>query len=207
MKLSPLSTRGLSRAQWLALVPVALIFGPLLPGLFWALAPALDAAAWRDLWFDPQWPQALRATLLSAALGSALALGMTLLLASWHYPGTLWRTLQRRLPLLLALPHAAFAVGLFFLLAPSGWLARGVAQLVGWVSPPDWITVQDPYGLSLALALAIKESWFLLWVLAALLGEQQVSRQMVVARTLGYSRAQAWRLILWPQLLPRLGWP
>ncbi|MDI1246888.1 MAG: ABC transporter permease [Rhodoferax sp.] len=205
--LSPLCKRSLSRGQWLALVPVALIFGPLLPGLVWALAPALDGAVWLDLWLDAQWPQALRATLLSSVLGSALALVMAMLLASWHYPGTLWLTLQRRLPLLLALPHAAFAVGLFFLLAPSGWLARGVAQVIGWVSPPDLITVQDPYGLSLALALAIKESWFLLWVLAALLGEQQVSRQMVVARLLGYSRAQAWRLILWPQLLPRLGWP
>lgn len=87
------------------------------------------------------------------------------------------------------------------------WLARLVANIAQWASPPDWITVQDPYGLSLALALAIKESWFLLWVLAALLGEQQVSRQMVAARLLGYSRAQVWRLILWPQLLPRLGWP
>ena len=198
---------ALSRGQWLAAVPVALVFGPLLPGLFWALVPALDGAVWLDLWADAQWPQALRATLVSSVLGSALALAMAMLLASWHYPGTRWLTLQRRLPLLLALPHAAFAVGLFFLLAPSGWLARGVAQLMGWVSPPDWITVQDPYGLSLALALAIKESWFLLWVLAALLGEQPVRRQMVVARSLGYSRAQAWRLILWPQLLPRLGWP
>jgi putative thiamine transport system permease protein len=67
--------------------------------------------------------------------------------------------------------------------------------------------VQDPYGLSLALALAIKESWFLLWVLAAVLGEQAVSRQMVMARSLAYSRSQAWRLILWPQLMPRLKWP
>ncbi|MDD2918540.1 ABC transporter permease subunit [Rhodoferax sp.] len=197
----------LNRGRWLAFAPVALIFGPLLPGLFWALAPALGAPVWLDLWADAQWPQALRATLVSSLLGSALALIMAMLLASWHYPGTLWLTLQRRLPLLLALPHAAFAVGLFFLLAPSGWLARLVAQLVHWTSPPDWVTVQDPYGLSLALALAIKESWFLLWVLAALLGEQPVRRQMVLARSLGYSRAQAWRLILWPQLLPRLGWP
>lgn len=198
---------ALNRGQWLALAPVVLIFGPLLPGLFWALAPALDAAVWLGLWRDAQWPQALRATLVSSFLGSALALGLAMLLASWHYPGTLWLALQRRLPLLLALPHAAFAVGLFFLLAPSGWLARAVAQVAGWASPPDWITVQDPHGLSLALALAIKESWFLLWVLAALLGEQPVRRQMVVARSLGYSRAQTWRLVLWPQLLPRLGWP
>lgn len=199
--------RALNRGRWLALVPVALIFGPLLPGLFWALAPVLDGDVWLGLWMDAQWPQALRATLVSSVLGSALALGLAMLLAGWHYPGALWLRLQRRLPLLLALPHAAFAVGLFFLLAPSGWLARGVAQLLAWGSPPDWITVQDPYGLSLALALALKESWFLLWVLAALLGEQPVRRQMVVARALGYSRAQAWRLILWPQLLPRLGWP
>ena len=194
-------------AYSLALLPVALIFGPMLPGLVWALAPALEARVWLDLWLDAQWPQALRATLVSSMLGSALALALAMLLASTHYPGTLWIKLQRRLPLLLALPHAAFAVGLFFLLAPSGWLARLLAQFMQWASPPDWITVQDPYGLSLALALAIKESWFLLWVLAALLGEQQLGRQMTVARALGYSRAQVWRLILWPQLLPRLGWP
>jgi putative thiamine transport system permease protein len=28
-----------------------------------------------------------------------------------------------------------------------------------------------------------------------------------VARSLGYSTAQTWRLVLWPQLLPRMGWP
>ena len=112
--------------------------------------------------------------------GAVLACVLTALLATLHYPGRLWVTLQRRLPLLLSVPHAAFAVGLFFLLAPSGWLARAVAQVMGWGSPPDWITVQDPYGLSLALALTIKESWFLLWVLAAVLAEQSVTRQMVM---------------------------
>ena len=194
-------------APWLALMPVALVYGPMLPGLVWALAPTLDASVWLGLWHDTQWPQALRATLVSALTGSVLAFALAVLLATLHYPGRLWSKLQRRLALMLALPHAAFAVGLFFLLAPSGWLARLVAPLTQWGSPPDWVTVQDPYGLSLALALAIKESWFLLWVLAALLGEQHVGQQMVQARALGYSRVQVWRLILWPQLLPRLGWP
>jgi ABC-type sulfate transport system permease component len=192
---------------WLAGLPVLLIFGPLLPGLYWALIPAVDAAVWQALWRDGQWPQALRATLISAVLGTVLACGLATLLATLHYPGRLWWTLQRRLPLLLSLPHAAFAVGLFFLLAPSGWLARALAQGLGWTSPPEWITVQDPYGLSLALALAVKESWFLLWVLASVLGEQAVSRQMAVARSMGYSRFQTWQLILWPLLLPRLVWP
>ena len=193
--------------QWLAALPVLLIFGPLLPGLYWALSPALDASVWQALWLDAQWPLALRSTLISSVVGTVLACTMAALLATLYYPGRLWMTLQRRLPLLLSVPHAAFAVGLFFLIAPSGWLARAVAHFAQWVSPPDWVTVQDPYGLSLALALAIKESWFLLWVLTAVLGEQAVSRQMVMARSLAYSRSQAWRLILWPQLMPRLKWP
>lgn len=195
------------KAQWLALVPVALVVGPLLPGLYWALAPAIDAPVWQALWLDGQWPLALRATLVSSILGTVLACSLAAVLATLHYPDRLWLTLQRRLPLLLSVPHAAFAVGLFFLLAPSGWLARLLAQWAHWSSPPDWITVQDPYGLSLTLALGLKESWFLLWVLAALLGEQNIARQMVVARSLGYGRVQTWRLILWPQLLPRLAWP
>ena len=192
---------------WLAVLPVLLIFGPLLPGLYWALAPAFDAEVWQALWLDAQWPQALRATMISSVLSTVLACAIAALLATLHYPGRLWTRLQRRLPLLLSVPHAAFAVGMFFLIAPSGWLARATAQFLQWTSPPDWVTVQDPYGLSLTLALAIKESWFLLWVLAAVLGEQAVSRQMVMGRSLGYSRTQTWALILWPQLLPRLVWP
>jgi putative thiamine transport system permease protein len=192
---------------WLAALPVLLIFGPLLPGLYWALTPALDAAVWQALWLDAQWPLALRATLISSVLSTVLACAMAAVLATLHYPSRLWTQLQRRLPLLLAVPHAAFAVGMFFLIAPSGWLVRAVAHFVQWTSPPDWVTVQDPYGLSLAFALAIKESWFLLWVLAAVLGEQAVSRQMVMGRSLGYSRTQTWVLIVWPQLLPRLVWP
>lgn len=201
-----LSGHGL-RWQWLAALPIILIFGPLLPGLYWALTPAFDTSVWQALWLDAQWPQALRSTLISSVLATVLACGIAALLATLHYPGRLWMLLQRRLPLLLSVPHAAFAVGLFFLIAPSGWLARAIAHFVQWTSPPDWVTVQDPYGLSLALALAIKESWFLLWVLAAVLGEQTVSRLMVMGRSLGYSRTQTWRMILWPQLLPRMTWP
>ncbi len=192
---------------WLSAVPVLLIFGPLLPGLFWALGPALDATVWQSLWIDGQWAQALRSTLISSVLATVLACAMAAALATLHYPSRLWMSLQRRLPLLLSVPHAAFALGLFFLIAPSGWLARVIAHATQWAAPPEWVTVQDPYGLSLALALCIKESWFLLWVIAAVLGEQAVSRQMVMGRALGYSRTQTWVLILWPQLLPRFGWP
>jgi putative thiamine transport system permease protein len=186
---------------------VALIYAPTLPGLYWALLPAWDRSVWRGLWADPQVAQALSTTLLSAALSTLLACVLAGAVATLAYPGPRWLRLQYHLAPLLSIPHAAFAVGIFFLLSPSGWLARWVALPLGWVNPLEWVTVQDPYALSLSLALAIKESWFLLWVLAAVLGESEVARHMRVARSLGYNTIQTWRLILWPLLLPRLGWP
>ena len=41
----------------------------------------------------------------------------------------------------LAAPHAAIAIGLAFLIAPSGWLARWLSPwLTNWTLPPDWAT-------------------------------------------------------------------
>ena len=191
----------------LASVPVALVFAPILPGLYWALSSAWDVSVWLRLWSEPQWPQALASTLTSSLLSTLLACTLAATLATLAYPGARWRKLQAALAPLLSMPHAAFAVGLFFLFAPSGWLVRWLAWPLGWTDPPAWVTVQDPYGLSLALALAIKESWFLLWALAAVLGEAAVAQQMRVARSLGYNPVQVWRQVLWPVLLPRLSWP
>ena len=190
-----------------AIAGVAFVFAPVLPGVYWALRPGFSGEAWLALLASNEWPQAVRATLVSTILSTAFALLMAGAIASSTFPGRAWTVLGRRLSLLLAVPHAAFAVGLSFLIAPSGWLARLIAQLIGWTTPPAWVTVQDPYGLALAVALAIKESGFLLWTLFAILGEREIARQMTVARSLGYGRAQVWRLILWLQLLPRLGWP
>jgi len=201
----PVVGPGLPAVLTVALV--GLIVAPLLPGLWLTLAPAAHASVWAALWADPQLPQALQATLTSALLGTALACALTASAATHLYPSATWLRLQRRLPLLLAVPHAAFAVGLAFLLAPSGWLARLVAPAAGWAAPPAWVTVQDPHGLALALALALKESFFLLWVLMAVLAEQATARHLLLARSLGYSPAQVWRVVLWPQVLPRLAWP
>lgn len=37
-----------------ALMGVGLVFAPLLPGLFWALAPGLSLDVWRDLLANPE---------------------------------------------------------------------------------------------------------------------------------------------------------
>ena len=198
---------GRSFSSWASVSLIAVVFLPVLPGLYWEILPVLHMDIWKLFLSNPLLPHARITTAISAILGTVLAIIIALLIAIQLYPGSLWLQLRRRLPLMLSVPHAAFSIGFFFLIAPSGWLSRLIAQVMNWTMPPAWVTVQDEYGLSLALALAIKESWFLLWALSALLNERIVSQQMTIVRTLGYNRWQAWRYILLPQLLPRLGWP
>ncbi|MGB1310532.1 MAG: ABC transporter permease [Leucothrix sp.] len=180
---------------------------PLVPGLLWVLSPALNTHVWHSLIQDGQFNSALLSTLGSAVGSTLLALLCASMITVWLYPGRGWTLAQRQLPLFLAFPHIAFAIGIAFLIAPSGWLARGLASLLEWTSPPQWISIRDPYAISLTITMAIKETWFLLWIMATLLGEQAISRQITLANSLGYSRKQVWVSALFPQLLPRMGWP
>lgn len=206
MKYPLSSDRLLSVAALMAFGGLYLL--PLLAALIAGAAPAFAADAWIALWHDPQTLPALARTLCSGLLSTALALAFTLLLARCCFHLPYWQKLINRLPGMLALPHVAFTVGLAFLIAPGGWLLRLCALISGWpVNPPDWFTVNDPWGLSLALALALKETPFLLWCLAALAGEARYQQQSLAARCLGYRPARVWREVLQPQLLPRLAWP
>lgn len=140
------------------------------------------------------------ATILSLGLASGLA---ALIWARWGL-----RAGGRLLAPLLAVPHAALAIGLAFLIAPSGWIARLLSPgLTGWQTPPDWATVQDPAGGALILGLVLKETAFLTLVMLAALGQLPVNRHLAAARALGWGTAQAWALVIWPQLYPMIRLP
>jgi len=79
------------------------------------------------------------------------------------------RASGRLLTPFLAAPHAAMAIGLAFLLSPSGWIARALAPFLGWDRPPMWATVNDPGGVALILGLMVKEVPFLLLVILSAL--------------------------------------
>ena len=68
---------------------------------------------------------------------------------------------------LVAIPHAAVAIGMVFLLAPSGWLIRFLSPGVTGFDRPVWSLVPDPHGLALIFGLAAKEIPFLLLVAMA----------------------------------------
>lgn len=172
---------------------IALIYLPLLPAVALMAIPAIDAEAWRALLNDPQLLQALAATLLSTllAVGGALLITLTVIAALW--PASGWRRLAARLPLLLAVPHVAFATAALLLFAEGGWLYR----LFPALSPPV-----DRYGIGLGLTMALKESAFLLWVAYGVLSEKRLAAQAIVLKTLGYNRWQCLNWVILPGLLP-----
>jgi putative thiamine transport system permease protein len=108
----------------------------------------------------------------------------------------------------LAAPHAAIAIGIAFLIAPSGWLSRLVSPwATGWQVPPDIATVNDVWGLSLILGLMVKEVPFFLLVILAALSQLRVRQHLAVARALGYGRGVAWIKVIMPQVYPLIRLP
>lgn len=168
-------------------------------------------AGWRALAADPQWQSALVLSLATGLASTLLSLFFSLWILSRVFATPAWQASVRTLPAMLALPHAAFALGMLALLAPTGWLMRFAALLADWHEPPAWPTVQDPWGVSLMLVLVLKETPFLLWICASQLQRDDTGptlmRELQVAHTFGHSRASAWWRIAVPQLLPRLKWP
>ncbi|MBX3588896.1 MAG: hypothetical protein KF796_19875 [Ramlibacter sp.] len=190
----------------------ALVAVPLLWAAATALRAGLDGPAWQALAADPQWPRALAMSLWTGLGATALSVALAAWLLSHSFPGPFWQRTVKALPPMLAVPHVAFAVGLAFLVAPSGWLLRALSPwATGFEAPPPWPTTQDPWGLGLIAVLVAKEVPFLLWAAATQLQRADVAtrwqRELEQARSMGYAPRTAWWRVLWPQLWPRLWGP
>ncbi|TNF61791.1 MAG: ABC transporter permease subunit [Burkholderiales bacterium] len=177
-----------------------------------ALQALADVSAWHGLRTAPQTPSALALTLWTGLASTALAWWISAWLLAQGFVRHGLAQMTRMLPAMLATPHAALAIGLVFLVAPSGWLLRAFSPwLTGFEFPPPWPTTQDPWGLGLIVALVLKEVPFLLWTAASQLQRDDVRRRWQaehnLAQTLGYSPSRAWWRVVWPQLAPRLLWP
>lgn len=181
---------------WLVWIAIAVIYAPLIPAAGMLMAPALSLAGWQALLSDPQLPQALIATLVSTLIATAGSLLMALCVVAALWPGDRWRRLHTRLPWLLAVPHVAFATSVLLMFAEGG-------AFYEWCSACSPLI--DRYGIGLGLTLAVKESAFVLWAMYAVLPEKTLAQQMVVLRTLGYSRIQGLFWLVLPAITPALG--
>ncbi|NOH53910.1 thiamine ABC transporter permease [Vibrio coralliilyticus] len=117
-----------------------------------------------------------------------------------------WRKVEALLSPLLAMPHVAFAIGFAFLFAPTGMVARLLAQTLGIdvdTHEATWL-VHDPYALGLAMALSFKEVPFLLLMSIPVLQQIKIDKLYQVSSSLGYSPAQMWWKAVFPLWLVRM---
>jgi putative thiamine transport system permease protein len=199
--------------RWVLHSVLALVVLLPLVAIVWAcVRSALYPGAWAELASAPLlWP-AWRMTLWTGLASTLLAYWLCAWLLSHSFAQPLWARMVRTLGGMLAVPHAAFAVGLVFLIAPSGWLLRALSPwLTGFEQPPPWLSSQDPWGIGMIAVLVAKEVPFLLWAVATQLQRddvgQRLASELQAAQTLGYARRTAFWRVVWPQLVPRLRWP
>ncbi|SEO00596.1 ABC transporter permease [Palleronia pelagia] len=195
------------------------MLGPVAAGLWGALLPAmghLPAAgfigpsleAWSPLGAWPGLGDSIRLSLVTGLLATLISLAIvTLIVAGWW--GTRpYNWIERALSPLLSVPHAAAALGLAFLIAPSGWLARLASPgITGWDRPPDWLIPGDPWGLSLTAGLVAKEVPFLLLMTLAALGQVRARAMLISAQAMGYGRIAAWLKVVFPAVYAQIRLP
>ena len=187
----------LRAAPWLVLalltVPVAMGVGLTVLPAFGYL-PALGGNTftlqhWQALFASPGLGDSVLVSLQAGVLTPLLALCVVLMFLAGISGSGLERWIRRLVAPLLAVPHAAAAFGLAFLIAPAGLLSRLLSpELTGWTRPPDALIVNDPWGLSLMLGLLIKEIPFLLLMALAALPQCDPQRRVAMARSLGWKQ-------------------
>ncbi len=164
-------------------------------------------AAWEKLASLPGFATSLRLTLVSGVGSSVVALVLAVGLCALVHGRMDEARSNRLLTPILAVPHAALAIGLAFLIAPAGWLARLLATLMGWQSPPLIASVNDSWGAALTGGLVVKELPFLLLVMVAALGQVPVAKHLAAGQALGYGRGAIWLKLIMPQVWPLIRLP
>ncbi len=209
-----------SGSRWLP-VAVAIIAGcglvlPVALGFLQSAFPAfgilaalnrneLSLDAWRKLVSLPGFETSVYTTVLTGFLSAALALAFSVGFYAALSGGRGFGIFRRFMSPLLAAPHAAVAIALAFLIAPSGWIFRLLSPwATGQTVPPNVIIVHDPHGLALVLGLALKETPFLLFMIAAALRQIPVGGFLAAGRVLGYGRAATWLRVIFPQVYPQI---
>ncbi len=194
------------------LLPIgAGLIGTLLPAF--GYLPAIGGhsftlAPWRQLAAQPGFATSVTITLVTGIATSALAVALAIGFCA-HMHGRAWaRRAGTWLAPILSTPHSALAIGLAFLIAPSGWIVRAISPwLTGWTLPPDVATVGDAHGLALVLGLLLKEVPYLILMIVGALSQVPAQQHLAIARSLGYSRTEAWLKTILPQIYPQIRLP
>lgn len=198
---------------------VAVLVLPIAAGLLGTLLPAFGVLpavgrtspgldAWRMFLAWPGTTRALALTVSTGFAATALAVAIALGIAAALRGRRGAARIGAAIAPLMATPHAAVAIGLAFLVAPSGWIARAVSPgLTGWEVPPDVATVGHPSGWPIVASLLAKEVPYLLLAILGALHQVPAGARIDAARALGYGATIAWFKVVLPSVWPQIRLP
>lgn len=133
--------------RFVPILTILLMIGPVSAGLIGTLLPAfgilpalggtsVSLDPWAALFAQPGLAASVRLSFVTGVMATAISVAIVMLFcAAWQ--GTrIFHAMQRILSPILSVPHATAAFGLAFLIAPSGWIVRLVAQLAVGIGRP-----------------------------------------------------------------------
>lgn len=163
---------------------------------------------WRELFATPGIATSILLSLSVGLITTAVSLGAVILFVAGWQATRLFQALTHLISPLLAMPHAAAAFGLAFLIAPSGLFLRALSPwATGLDRPPDLLIVNDPLAISMMAGLIIKEIPFLLLMTLAALPQTDSRRLTQVTASFGYGRIAGWSLAVLPLVYRQIRLP
>ena len=200
----------------LLVVPVtAGLLGLILPAFGWL--PVLgentfDLRGFEALLNTAGFSKMLGLSFITSFASTFLAVVLSILILANYFNSKLLGYIQKLLGPILVIPHAAAAIAIGFLIAPSGLLMRIVSpSLSGATLPPDYLLPHDPFGISIVLGLTLKELPFILLITLAAMQQKQIqqilNRQYKLALSLGYYPFTAFCKAVLPSLYPYMRLP
>jgi putative thiamine transport system permease protein len=196
-----------------------LLAGPVLAGLAGTLLPAFgylpalgetsfSLMHFKQLFEIPGIRHSIVLSFMTGLTASIASLAIVLLFAAGWSGTRTFERVSRVLSPLLSVPHAAAAIGLAFLISPSGFLVRLTSPwLTGWQRPPDLLLVNDPLGIAMILGLVAKEVPFLFLMTLAALNRPNIKNFAKAGASLGYGRMATFFKVILPQVYPLIRLP
>ncbi|KDC48089.1 ABC transporter permease [Pseudoalteromonas fuliginea] len=202
---------------------LALLILPVLGGLISVLLPAFGYApvleqttfslqGFNALWQTLGLTQMVTLSIATGLISTLLAFIITLMILAAFFNSPWLNRIQRLLSPILVIPHAAAAIAVGFLIAPSGMISRLASPwLSGWELAPNGMFPHDSFGISIILGLTLKELPFLLLMALGVLAQPELGKKLrqqhKVALNLGYCPMTAFFKVILPSLYPLLRLP
>lgn len=207
---------GLWISRYAPGLTILLLIAPVVFGFLGTLLPAigylpglggseLTTSHFRALAEMPGLGRSVGLSLLIGLITALVSLVLTATFVGGYLGSKLFASMRQMIAPLLAVPHAAAAFGLAFLIAPSGMILRMLSPwLTGYDRPPDLLIVNDATGWTMMAGLVAKEIPFLFLVMLAALPQINHHQAIRLGRSIGYGQLASFVFLVWPTLYKQI---